>query len=339
MGDFVRGLLVQDWIGSNTRSNVDNKLSSVESLFDVSFWGSNDWQFVLENDRLAQLLLRTAEEQLIEENISDSWTDFENGNCQWNTEIESKMKKLIQYLEKKAFEKRIDLVNKLADCCICLGDEHELRAVQEYIDAKGLKTDVEEMYSLVQQELECIETKRSITEAHRMRNVDDVPKLLKYAKSRAYLQDQLRIELEHLEAALGKWNAEDRLRNHRIKVDAKSFAELRSYSNPTKEIFSTVKASLILLGFESRNVINWGDILTIFTSCKANKTDLVKCFNSLNCNAVRLETAFESEMVLRRSSLEKVNHVSSGAALFYKWSVQKIAAVKKAWGVVTSSRI
>ncbi|XP_075239811.1 uncharacterized protein LOC142335272 [Convolutriloba macropyga] len=353
MGGFVRTILVHDWLNQS----FDYDLHSCDickcAVLEDSFWDSEDWQAILERDKTAQLMLRATEEKIIaDEEQSAVLTD-----CYWslgemiggekignygkknilNSERENRLRILSSQLEKVAADARVSLVNRYADYCIRIGNEPKLRFILAYIEMKGLFNDSEPMLTLVKQKLDYIRTRKSITEAHKMRSVDQVPRLLKYARSRSYLRDQLKNELENLEAAFNNWSAEDRFRNSRIKIDSKSVAELKSYSNPSREIFATVKASLILLGFESKNIINWGDILTIFTSCKANKTDIVRCFNVLNCKTVDLDTAFESELFLKRFTLDKVNRVSSGAALFYKWSMHKIASIKKVWGVPSSS--
>ena len=344
MGGFLRVLLIHDWISAQTQSTnvypgIVTRGPSCMSLVESSFWDQNDSKLLLENNKLSHSLLSEVQR------LSSDWTveqEYPLANrisvldsLSARESRQSLMKKLLQEVSHFVVATKRSLIKTFVDAALSVEDESKLMLAKEIVENSEAKvrSELETEHILITRKLDMLETRRSISETRTSRNVSRASSVIGYAKSKSYLYKELQYELENLELAFSAWNAEDRVRKTKIRIDSKTIAELKSYCNPPREVFCTVKASFILLGFESKNVLNWGDCLIIFSTCKASKTDMVKFYNTLNCGVVSLETAMEAEHCVARCTFEKVQRVSTGAALIYKWVLQKASVVKRYWGL------
>ena len=348
MGDFLRVLLIHDWITAQTQTNNDEngviaRGPSCMSLVECCFWDQNDCKLLLENSKLSHLLLSEVEklmsDRILKRECSAANTIRGQQESLSTRDSSRNMQKLLQEVSHFNSATKRNLVKMFVDAAIDSEDQTKLILAKQFIESSEpkVKNELETEFILVSRKLDMLETKRSISKTRNSRNVSRASSVIGYAKTKSYLLKELQCELASLELAFSVWNGEERIRRTKISVDSKTIAELKSYCNPAKEVFCTVKASFILLGFESKNLLNWGDCLIIFSTCKASKTDMLKFYNNLNCGLVSLETAMEAESCLGRFSFEKVQRVSAGAALIYKWVLQKVSVVKRYWGINTES--
>ncbi|CAG5127543.1 unnamed protein product, partial [Candidula unifasciata] len=181
--------------------------------------------------------------------------------------------------------------------------------------------------------LEVLKAKQDLNEASQQRNLAKLEKAItraKRANSNHDLDAQIALAVR-LRDHLAKI---DRLRHAVLTMEAKTIAEIRSYSNPPDGVHQCLIATCLLLGYQYKEVKIWQKVQVLLG--KIGKDSVMRKISNFDAAAVPLKRAQLAKKIVQPYNKNQIRDVSAGAATFYVWAVGMIEEVETYGGTEQS---
>lgn len=126
---------------------------------------------------------------------------------------------------------------------------------------------------------------------------------------------QLMLTAQQLQSRLKKlWE----IRNMVERMDQRTLAEIKSFKKPKPEVEKVMKATLILLGIEKKEMKTWKECVVWIG--KMGKESIKRRISNFIIQNVSEKQMKSSEKLIHDISVEQISIASAGASIFYRWT-------------------
>ena len=126
---------------------------------------------------------------------------------------------------------------------------------------------------------------------------------------------QLMLTAQQLQSRLKKlWE----IRNMVERMDQRTLAEIKSFKKPKPEVEKVMKATLILLGIEKKEMKTWKECVVWIG--KMGKESIKRRISNFIIQNVSEKQMKDAEKLIHNITVEQISTSSAGASIFYRWT-------------------
>ncbi|KAL4221274.1 hypothetical protein ACF0H5_019537 [Mactra antiquata] len=161
------------------------------------------------------------------------------------------------------------------------------------------------------------ELRDKLRQAVESQNLEELERAVDLVESKGY-GPKLGPELREAKDLIARLKRLQKLIHEVMTLNQRTIAEIRSYSHPTTEIHTVMRATLLLLGNSEKETEDWKNVQALVG--KTGKLSLKRRIQELNVNKLKDDQVQRTKAMLKDIRLEDIVVISAGAATFFGWS-------------------